>query len=358
MAKIVAGGYSPATNPYGQGGFYSLASFPGSNSVAGPNSLYGKTQLMLAKAQNQANAKKKEATTKTTSALDNLSNYGNYISTIGGSYSASGVRPYEVAKADISGLLEAYEKQAETSRANAETKYKNTRNDLLTSLKRFQEQNAMDVKNQKQNYLAEQANLESARESANRQSRISAAARGLGGSGLQQLAQLQNLLGQSEEISLAAGKNQTAMDKLATLLREYEEDSNTKMKQNEEERTSTLNSIASQLASQKAAAIAQNEEAYTNALNAMRAATSQYSYSSSPGTRVDTGALVRTVLSSLDDDIKNAKNETAARSQTKIAEKTIQQILEAYGNPNNVYGTYRNDVNKLMKSYGYDNYYR
>lgn len=189
----------------------------------------------------------------------------------GGGSGSGGGGGYSVAKADISGLLSAYDKQAESAKQIAESKYTNTRNDLLTSLKRFQEQNATDVQNQKTSYLSEQASLESAREQANRQNRISAASRGLGGSGLQQLAQLQNLIGQSDQISKSAGTNQQAMDKLATLLRNYEEDSDAKMKQNEQERADTLNTIASTLASQKAAAIAQNEQNYVNAVNAARA---------------------------------------------------------------------------------------
>ena len=244
----------------------------------------------------------------------------------GGGSGSGGGGGYNVAKADISDLLSSYEQQAESARQAAETKYSNTRSDLLTSLKRFQDQsaealnryreqnaleleryrneNAENVKNQKQGFLSTQSNLEMARELANRQTRISNAARGLGGSGLQQLAQLQNLLGQSEEISKVAGENQSAMDKLATLLREYEADSSrqlrqyeddsarqlreyqedydTKLRQSEEERANTLSSIASALANQRATAIANNEQNYVNALNqaAAQAAAARASASS------------------------------------------------------------------------------
>ena len=240
---------------------------------------------------NKANTSKKKKTKKPTYSAAGIEVDPSYYATSGsgGSYSASGTRWYDVTKSDISGLLNAYEQQAASNRQAAENKYNTTRNDLLTALKRYQEQNARDVKNQKQSYLSEQSNLESARESANRQSRISAAARGLGGSGLQQLAQLQNLIGQSEKVSEAAGKNQAAMEALANSLKEYTEDNETAQKNALTDYNDTLRSIASTLANQKAQAIAENEQAYTNAINARNAAMAQYSYSGSPGTAGSSG---------------------------------------------------------------------
>ena len=252
--------------------------------------------------------------TKSKKLYTGLSDYGNYntTTTTGGSYSASGVRPYKVEKTDISGLLKSYEDEAASNRAIAKSTYDTTRNDLLTSLKRFQEQNAKDVQNQKQSYLSEQSGLESARESANRQSRISTSARGLGGSGLQQLAQLQNLLGQSEEISKAAGSNQAAMDKLAAALTEKQEDTDTNIAKALQTYNDAIKAINSNLKTQRETAIAKNNQAYTDALNAMRAASSQYSYSSSPGasTTTTTGSLVRTVLDDLNKDLKSIANST------------------------------------------------
>lgn len=207
----------------------------------------------------------------------------------GGSYSGSGTKWYNVEKRDISGLLQAYENEAATQRKIANDTYNTTRNDLLTQLKRYQENNAKDVQNQKQSYLTEQSNLESARESANRQSRISSAARGLGGSGLQQLAQLQNMMSQSADVSKAANENQSAMDALATALREYTEDNETKQKEALTTRDNALATIASTLRSQIENAEAERDREYTNAKNARNAAVAQYSYSSSPGTEGSNG---------------------------------------------------------------------
>lgn len=285
----------------------------------------------------------------------------------GGSYSASGTKWYDVAKADISGLLNAYEQQATSNRQAAENKYNTTRNDLLTALKRYQEQNARDVKNQKQSYLSEQSNLESARESANRQSRISAAARGLGGSGLQQLAQLQNLIGQSEKVSEAAGKNQTAMEALANSLKEYTEDNETAQKNALTDYNDTLRSIASTLANQKAQAIAENEQAYTNAINARNAAMAQYSYSSSPGVTesYDYTDAVKGGLTSMEktlsaalksaSNLKKKKQGAAVEAARANALASLDALNADYGLGSN-YNAAVQTINNLLKKSGFGKY--
>lgn len=196
-------------------------------------------------------------TTYKSSVGDNVSydgaGYGEGGYGGGGSYS-SGVP-------DISALLAAYDQQADASRSIAQNAYDTTRNDLLTSLKRFQEQNAKDVQNQKQSYLSEQSNLDYAREQANRQNRVSASSRGLGGSGLQQLAQLQTLMGQSEDISQAALSNQKAMDSLRQALQQKEDETNTNLSKAQTTLSDALNKIEANLAQQKAEAIYQNQMA-------------------------------------------------------------------------------------------------
>lgn len=173
---------------------------------------------------------------------------------------------------DISNILKSYEQGAQTQRDIAKQTYNTKREDLLTSLKRFQEQNAKDVANQQKSYLSNQASLESAIAQADRQNRISAAARGLGGSGLQQLAQLQNLLSQGQTISNMATENQGAMDKLRTLMSNMQEDTKTAEARALADYNNTLNSIASNLAANKANIEYQAREA---AANRARSASSQ-----------------------------------------------------------------------------------
>lgn len=228
--------------------------------------------------------------------FDNTYDVSDYVNSLvgTGNYGASG----GYYTLDIGNMLKAYEQQAEADRAVAKQTYDTARNDLLTSLKRFQddyntskddlatalnryrEQNALDVKGQQKDYLSNQALLEAAMQQADRQNRISAAARGIGGSGLQQLAQLQTLLNQGQNISNLATENQTVMDALRTALANKEEDTTNALEKlrreytNKEEDINTnlnnilntynnaLNSINANLATSKANAEVQRANSY------------------------------------------------------------------------------------------------
>lgn len=125
---------------------------------------------------------------------------------------------------DLTPMINAYNQSAQAQKDTAEKTYQSKRSDLLTSIKRFQEQNALQQQQQREDYLSTRQDLEDARYQADRASRIDASSRGLGGSGLQQLSQLQNLLAQGKEVSKNAKANQTAMDELRTALQQAEED--------------------------------------------------------------------------------------------------------------------------------------
>ena len=174
-------------------------------------------------------------------------NYPTLTSGGGGSYSGN-----PAGMVDISEMLKAFEQAAETNRAVTEQSYNSQRTNLLNELKRYQEQNAKDVANQQKAYLANQALVESAISEADRQNRINAAARGLGGSGLQQLSQLQTLMSQGQTISDMATQNQEAVDNLRTLLANYAEDNTNALNDLEKTKENTLMGINSDLATNKA----------------------------------------------------------------------------------------------------------
>lgn len=103
------------------------------------------------------------------------------------------------------------------------------RENLLTSLKRFQEDTAQSRKQQQSSFNSNRADLEAQAYMANRQAMANAAARGLGGSGLQQLAQLQNLINQGSETSNLAKENTEALNSLAQALARQEQDTTTNL---------------------------------------------------------------------------------------------------------------------------------
>ena len=140
----------------------------------------------------------------------------------------------EVYRQNASSGEESARSLYDLTKSNLESARNITRSDLLKSIERFREENNRNREAQRRDYLLGQAELEDARMEANRQSRISAASRGLSGSGLQQLAQLQNLLGQSQDISNLITANQDEMDNLKRALSQKEEDYNTGLSRAEE----------------------------------------------------------------------------------------------------------------------------
>lgn len=176
---------------------------------------------------------------------------------------------YDQTVSDLNTALDRYRQEIETSRNLAQQSYNDTADNLLTSLKRYQEQNAKDVENQKRSYLSGQSALDSARSEADRNTRISAAARGLGGSGLQQLAMLQNLISQGEEVSDLALDNQNEMDTLRKALAQREEDYDTSIKKARQTLDNTLNQLNTNLSNKEAdtsTGLARALENYNNTL--------------------------------------------------------------------------------------------
>ena len=177
---------------------------------------------------------------------------------------------------NLSGVLSAYDQSAAADRALAQQVYDTTVRNLNTaldrardsynvgvsntnnaynltadtlrrSLERYQADNKRFVENQKRSYLSDQASLEDARFQADRQTRIDAASRGLGGSGLQQLAQLQNLISQGNDISKLALENQGVMDDLRTDLANYTEDNEAQLRQAQQTRDTSLANLLTTL---------------------------------------------------------------------------------------------------------------
>lgn len=276
------------------------------------------------------------------------SNYEQSKKTAQGAYDLASKNARAALEAAFQNAQSAYDTSSETAKRSYET----TRSDLLTSIKRFQEQNARDVQQQRQSYLTEQAALEAAREAANRQSRISSAARGLAGSGLQQLEQMQNLLNQGQQISELAGENQTVRENLARALAEAEEDNAANMARNQADYdealslaqtardnsrrqaqtiydtdintaeatladllsqadstyNNTLSQIASNLRTQRESRIADNEAAYTAAVNNARAQAASARSSAASNARNYANYFINNVSDirdSLQDNLKN-----------------------------------------------------
>lgn len=268
---------------------------------------------------NSGGSKKK--TKASSPSIDNTYDTSDYSNYYGGG--SGGYGGYATPSLDISGLLAAYQAQADADKATAKQTYDTTRNDLLTSLKRFQEQNAKDVQNQQRSFLSNQAALESALSQADRQNRISNSARGLSGSGLQQLSQLQNLMAQGQDISDLATDNSQKMDTLRKALQEYETDTDTKLNSALNIYNNALQSIEANLAKSKADA----------ELMKAQYESSGGGYSGGGGGYNSSGALsesasLSAALAGAVDSFQNAKKSKSNYASTR---SNIYNILESYG---------------------------
>ena len=172
---------------------------------------------------------------------------------------------------DVSGMINAYTQQANADKKNLESGYNTTRNDLLSSLKRYQETNAKQQTTQRQSYLTDQAALDTQKQIANRNARIGNAARGLGGSGLAKLAEIQNDLGMQGDESQLMNENQSILDALRTALAQETEDTNTKLNYAKTDYDNRIRSIDANLAAQIAAANLQADQQYAQSLANARA---------------------------------------------------------------------------------------
>ena len=187
--------------------------------------------------------------TPSTSATTNVTPSVSIPGVGGTSTSVSGTTAENPYKLDLSDILAAYTKSAEAQKKSisdstsaqkkmladtlaAQLKSIDTsesiqKENLLTSLKRFQEDTAAARKQQQSSFNASRADLEAQAFMADRRAAQSAAARGLGGSGLQQLAQLQNMINQSGEINQLAASNTETLNNLAQVLARQEVDTTT-----------------------------------------------------------------------------------------------------------------------------------
>ena len=259
----------------------------------------------------------------------------------------------------LTNLGEALRQAEETYNLNKDitnSTYDTKRSDLEKSIERFREQNALNVADQRKAYLSNQAALESARAEADRQSRIEAAARGLGGSGLQQLAQLQNLINQSQDISDLATENQSAVDKLRTALSQAEEDYNENKSNIETQRANDLRSLSNTLENaRKAKEIGENEALtnYENTLKEVEAALAQNKANSNwdYGTTLSNILLrnsggssssvdpyvsvvngnVSATLNEFKDAYNSAKNDKGRQTAISDATSTLNNLLRNYG---------------------------
>ena len=245
--------------------------------------------------------------------------------------------------------------------SNTNNAYNLTADNLRRSLERYQADNKRFVENQKRSYLSDQASLEDARFQADRQTRIDAASRGLGGSGLQQLAQLQNLISQGNDISKLALENQGVMDDLRTDLANYTEDNEAQLKQAQQTRDTSLANLLTTLNYAEQDNTTGLQDAlltYQNTINKINAdlanskASVRSAYGSSSAASEDYADTIAGVYGSLEQQFENGlrkiyNGKGSAKKKKEAANELYSQYLDESAS---VYGSYGNKYRGLQNT--------
>lgn len=245
--------------------------------------------------------------------------------------------------------------------SNTNNAYNLTADNLRRSLERYQADNKRFVENQKRSYLADQASLEDARFQADRQTRIDAASRGLGGSGLQQLAQLQNLISQGNDISKLALENQGVMDDLRTDLANYTEDNEAQLRQAQQTRDTSLANLLTTLNYAEQDNTTGLQDAlltYQNTINKINAdlanskASVRSAYGSSSAASEDYADTIAGVYGSLEQQFETDLKElySGKGSDKKKKEDAMKLYNNYLRDSAGVYGSYGNKYRGLQNT--------
>lgn len=258
--------------------------------------------------------------------------YGNLLAGGSSGYSSGG----GAYKPDVSALLDSYNQQNEAAKQTAKTNYDITKNNLIESLKRYQESNMKQQQQQQQDLLNTQSELENTGAAQSREARINAGARGLSGSGIQQLNQLQRLASQGNKVTDVASKNTEALTKLNDALVSKQAKTEEAIADALNTYTTALNKADTSYGDRAADAIMNAEKAYASAIAS--------SSGGSSGDDSDYGLIAN--------DITNMLSGTARQLKTNLnylGGLTKTKDLKDYATQNGI--SLKNVANKDIKRY-------
>lgn len=294
---------------------------------------------------NQSNEEVDPIAQKVKDYADLLNKYGFGPGGSGSSSSSSGGGYVAPNRIDIQPMIDAFTNAANAQKNTLQTTANQQRSDLLNSIKRFQEQTARSQEIQRDAFNSSRADLEEAAFQADRANRISAAARGIGGSGLQQLSQLQTLMEQNSSISDLAKENTNVQTELAKNLANYEDETNTAIQNLMANLANSLSEIDASLGNQIANLRYQEDTRYEQARqaameNAMNRAQSARSSAASARNSYNQ-ALLEYELglreqyaqdNSVNELIRNLESDFSDKISTITDTSTLEDTLAAYKN--------------------------
>lgn len=301
--------------------------------------------------------------------------YNEYLNSLasGGSGGGGTITPQRV---DLTDILASYEQGAAAQRKTIEDSRESQRQSLLTSLKRFQDETAEARRQQRRSYNASRADLEGQAFMSNRQVAQSAAARGLGGSGLQQLAQLQNQINQGQATDKLAQSNTDVLKQLATAAQSKEEDTNTALQNLDTESANKIAAIEANNAQARAnlqyqeavryeearqqaeALAAQLSASNASSANSYRLAALENAANQEANLNEGRSALTIALQNGLE-AIKDARETTTTKDKTKSegirqakteANAALRAAAVKYNIPISEISTYTDQINDYFNS--------
>ena len=293
--------------------------------------------------------------------------YNKYLGYVGGGGGASAG-----SKIDLTPYINALHEGAAANKKTISDTYSAQRNQLAQALKQYQENTATARQQAMDAYNSARADLEEQSYMNMRAAQQSAASRGLGGSGLQQLAQLSSQIESSNQTSDLSESNTETQNELTKALKDYEDTINTQTNDLLTEERNKITEIDANVAQTIAQAQYQEEVRYQEALQqaaaqnasiaaSARQAAAQYALENS-GTL---DALNTSLSNNLSDAISDLDKIFKGSGSRKSKETSLNSTYDTYKSlfqealsntngsqaANNYYNYYLNQLNSALKRY-------
>lgn len=283
--------------------------------------------------------------------------YNKYLNALGGGTGGASAG----GKIDLTPYITSLKEGADANKKTLSDTYSSQRNQLSTKLRQQQENTETARKQLMDAFNSSRADLEEQAYMNNRAAQQSAAARGLGGSGLQQLAQLSSQIESSKQTSDLSKSNTEGQNTLTKELKDVTEEINNSINDLTTEERNKITEIDKNVAQAIADKQYEEEVRYQNALQQATAtnasiaasakqAAAQYAYENS-----DKLAQLNTSLQvNLEDAIENFDSVFKGKGSTT---KKSQSLTDAYNNYKTLFQEGLSNSEGDQLSADYYNYY-
>lgn len=297
-----------------------------------------------------------------TSKSDLSSFFNNYVSGLtsggGGGVSAG-------SKIDLTPYINSLKEGAAANKKTISDSYASQRNQLTQYLKDYQENTATARKQAMEAFNSSRADLEENAYMNARAAQQSAASRGIGGSGLQQLAQLSSQIESSKQTSDLAKENTDTQNDLTKALKDFEEQTNTQIQDLTTEERNKLTEIDTNVSQAIAAKQYEEEARYQQALQEASAANASIAASTSAannelraGYASVAEALTSSMYDTVDSGVAAIKKIIKNKSTYKTGEKYKEALDDAYYKYNKQLKSYQKEAGLGELGISYYNYYK